>query len=402
MNYSEQSQQSGREILPDLVRSFALIGIALVNVAVIAYPMMTGYLDGGLRSGADQAAMFGVNALFLMKSYTLFSFMFGVGFAYQIASAQKRGARFGAQYTRRIIGLAVLGLLHVAFLFQGDILVMYAILGCFLYLFRNLKPRTLVKTAVGIYALQAILVGFMAIGVTLGFKYAPDDMVTMTEEFATAAAHSKEVYGGGTFADTIALRFKEWGEVITFGMLMQGVGAFAFFLFGLAAVKSDIIATPSAPIYAKFRRVFLPIGLIGSAIGAWMLGSADQMMGPQMMLGMFLISLSSPFSTAGYLGWIAKWADRPITSSWGSKLKIFMARGGTATLTAYLMQGLLFSLIFNAYGLGQYMQHGALICTFVAFLVASFTLIFTSLWRKKFERGPMEALLRKWTYLGSR
>lgn len=402
MGYFEQSQQSGREILPDLVRSFALIGIALVNVGVLAYPMMTGYFDGGLRTGADQAAMFGVNALFLMKSYTLFAFMFGVGFAYQIASAQKRGARFGAQYTRRIIGLLLLGLLHVAFLFQGDILVMYAILGCLLYLFRNLRPRTLVKVGIGIYALQAALVGLMAVGMTMGYKYAPEEMAKMTEEFGTATALSREVYGGGTFTDAMALRFKEWGQVITFGMMMQGFGALAFFLFGLAAVKSNIIATPSAPIYSKFRKIFLPIGLIGSMCGAWMFVGAEQMMSPKMMVGMFLISISSPFSTAGYLGWVAKWAERPMTDSWSSKLKTFMARGGTATLTAYLMQGLLFSLFFNAYGFGQYGQYGALTCTLIAFAVASFTLIFTSLWRKKFERGPMEALLRNWTYLGSR
>ena len=402
MSYHEQTQQAGREILPDLVRSFALIGIALVNVGVLAYPMMLGYHDGGINSGADKAAIFGVYGLFLMKSYTLFAFMFGVGFAYQIASAQRRGSKFGAQYMRRIFGLLVLGLLHVALLFQGDILVMYAILGCLLYLFRNLKPKTLIKTAVGIYALQAAVIGLMAFGMSMGFKYAPDDMAEMTTEITKSAALSREVFGGGSFTEAVSLRFTEWSQVITFGMLMQGIGAFAFFLFGLAAVKSGIIANPSAPIYAKFRKVYLPIGLVGSAYAAWTLATAEQMMGPDMMFGMFLTALFSPFSTAGYLGLIAKWAERPLTDSMGGKLKTFMARGGTATLTAYLLQGLLFSLIFNAYGLGQYTLHGAAMCTLIAFGVAAASLIFASLWRKKFERGPMEMLLRAWTYLGAK
>jgi len=129
---------------------------------------------------------------------------------------------------------------------------------------------------------------------------------------------------------------------------------------------------------------------------------AEESMSLRMMVGMFVLSVSSPFSTAGYLGWLAKWAERPLTDSFASKLKIFMARGGTATLTAYLMQGLLFSLIFNNYGLGQYTKHGAAMCILIALFVALISLSFSSLWRKRFERGPMEMMLRKWTYLGSR
>ena len=121
MNYTAETDAAGRHVLPDLARSFALIGIALVNVSVIAYPMMSGYLDGGLRSPADYGADFLVSALFLFKSYTLFAFMFGVGFAYQIMSAEKYGANFKAQYIRRILGLLAFGALNIVFLFAGDI-----------------------------------------------------------------------------------------------------------------------------------------------------------------------------------------------------------------------------------------------------------------------------------------
>jgi len=402
MSYYEQSQQAGRHLLPDLVRSFALIGIALVNVGAISYPLMMGYLDGGLISSADKAVYATVNTLFLQKSYTLFALMFGVGFAYQIAAAGRRGTGFGSQYIRRIIGLLVLGLLHVALLFQGDILVMYAILGTLLYLFRNLKPRTLVITGVCIYALQVVFIALMAVAVWAGNNFAPEDMAKELENMQEMVAHAREVFGQGTFAQSVTLRFKEWSQIITFGMFMQGLGAFAFFLFGLAAVKSDIISTPSAPIYAKFRKVFLPIGLLGSAFAALLLISAENMMHPQMMVGMALIALFSPFSTAGYLGLIAKWADRPVSDGFSSRLKTFMARGGTATLTAYLLQGLLFSLIFNNYGLGQFTKHGAAMCVLIAFAVATFSLVFASLWRKKFERGPVEMLFRRWTYLGTK
>ena len=92
MTYLEENQAAGREIFPDLARAWALFGIALVNVGVLAWPMMSSYHhEGAAPASLDTAAWFGVNALFLMKSYSLFSFMFGVGFAYQMQSAERRG-----------------------------------------------------------------------------------------------------------------------------------------------------------------------------------------------------------------------------------------------------------------------------------------------------------------------
>ena len=401
MGYAEQSKAAGRHIFPDLARAFALIGIAVVNVGLISYPMLFGFLDGGLQIQADKAAFWTINTFFLHKSYTLFSFMFGVGFAYQIISAQKYVVGFAAQYARRITGLLVLGLLHVALLFQGDILFIYGILGAILFLFRNAGPKTLVRTGIGIYAIHCVITGLVALGIWAVNVYAPDKMITEVEDMMVMVGESRAVFGEGTFAQSVVLRFKEWGEVISFGLVLQGFAIFAFFLFGLGAVKSGLITNPSAPIWSNFRRVFLPIGILGSAYAAWLLAGAGGILDPQMMSGMFLIAVFSPFSTAGYLGLIAKWAKAGTDGPF-SGLKTFMARGGTATLTAYLMQGLLMSLIFNAYGLGLFRQYGAATCILIAFAVAVFTLVFASLWRTKFVRGPMEILFRRWTYLGAR
>ena len=96
------------------------------------------------------------------------------------------------------------------------------------------------------------------------------------------------------------------------------------------------------------------------------------------------------------MGWLAKWAAGP-----ESKLKTFIARGGTATLTAYLMQSIILSLIFCGYGLGLYGKIGAAGCIAIALLTGIFTLIFASLWRAKFARGPFEYLLRRFTYWGA-
>lgn len=397
MSYLQETQNAGREIFPDLARAFALFGICLVNVGVMSWPMMTGYGESAIHTPVDQGAFFTVNALFMAKSYTLFSFMFGVGFAYQMQSAERKGVGFAGRYWRRIIGLLLFGLVNVAFLFQGDILVMYAILGSVLFLFRNSTPRLLSGWAIAVYAIQVGLVALMALSFWAWESFDAEnfavEMAVMLEQADTDA----EAFRSGSFTDAIAQRFMDWSAFITFGMLMQGLGAFAFFLFGFSAVKRGTIANPAAPFWKRSRHIFLPIGLFLSGAGAWVMLQGHGSMNPTMMTGMTLIWLGSPFSTAGYLGLIAKWAETP-----GGTIKTFLARGGTSSLTAYLMQGLILSLIFNFYGLGYFEKLGAATCIAIAAGTAIFTIAFASLWRTVFKRGPLEYVLRSWTYMGSR
>jgi len=229
--------------------------------------------------------------------------------------------------------------------------------------------------------------------VYLGHVYSPEDMAIELGRMTEMVARSHEGFGGGSFLQSVTQRFREWGEIIQFGLILEGPGAMAFFLFGMAAVKSDIIAKPGAALWRRFRRVYLPIGLIGSVLGSYVMSQGENMLSPVSMGGMGLIAFFSLFLTAGYLGLIAKWASSP-----PGKLKLFLGRGGTATLTAYLLQGLILSLIFNAYGLGLFAELNAAYCILIAFIVSLVTIGFASLWRLYFARGPFEYGLRKFTY----
>ncbi len=401
MNYIEQSSAAGRHLMPDLVRAFAIIGIALVNVGYIAYSMDISYFGGGIRTSADFWVHFLVSAVFFVKTYTLFAFMFGVGFAYQMQLAERADASFKARYFRRIIGLFVLGLLHTFLAFLGDILVVYAVFGIFLYLFRNAKTKTLVIWGLVFIGLQVLFMALMAGALQIGFQFAYEDMRLAAQEMQAEAERSNEVLGHGTFAQAVLFRIDQWVESAIFGFLDMG-GILGAFLLGFAAVKSNVIANPDAKIWRMARLWLLPIGVLGSVMGAYIYASSEMMLSTRTLWGIALLSAAAPFSSAGYLGLIAWWANRPLTTSPMSKLKTFMARGGTATLTSYLMQSLILSLIFSNYGLGYYAKFGAAKSIAIALAVALLTLVFASLWRIKFKRGPMEALLRGFTYLGNK
>lgn len=390
-------QNPDRELFPDVARAVALCGIALVNVTLFAYPGVTGYTAAALATPFDQAAWFIVAALFLFKSYTLFSFMFGVGFAQQQAAAARAAAGFGARYLRRLLGLLLLGVANIALLFYGDILVIYAFFGSVLFLFRNAAVERLIRWGRGLYVLQVVIAVVFALAMWMWASFAPEEMAAEAGALAEEAAVSSAAFSSADFARVAAFRMQSWQQDIGYAIGLQGFGVIAFFLFGLAAAKSGLLRDATAPFWERCRRRYLPLGVAANLIGAGLLLTAESALDPRQMLGLAIITASSPWSTAGYLGLIAAWVQAP-----DSRLRRFMARAGSASLTAYLMQGLLMSLLFCGYGLGLYGRLGAAGCVLLAVGAALASLAFCSLWRERHPRGPVEALLRAWTYLGPR
>lgn len=397
MTYIEDNARTGRIILPDLVRAFALFGIVLVNVAYFAYPGEVTYHAGGLTNGLDKSAYFAINSLFLFKSYTLFSFMFGVGLVYQMMSAERQGISFGPRYFRRMLGLILLGILHVSVAFVGDILIVYGVLGMFLFLFRNSSQKLLFRLGIFFVIFQVLISLFFAGGMTAFANFDPDNFKLMTEEMSASMETGTAIYQSGGFGDVMARRWTEWSAYIAFAGPLQAPGVFGFFLLGLAGVRAGILSDVRAKIWSTARRIYLPLGIVLSVIGTYLYMTAGNPMTGQAMLGTSIILIGAPFSSLGYIGWIAKWSDGPITP-----IKTFFARGGTASLTVYLFQSLILSWVFCGYGLGLYSKIGAFYCIFIAIVTGLITLSFASVWRTKFKRGPMEVLLRRWTYLGTR
>lgn len=381
-----------RSPLPDLTRAIALFGIAVVNVGLFAYPSVTGYAAGGLVSAADHTLLFIVMALFAFKSYTLFAFCFGLGFGVQIDAAAAQGQAFLSRYGRRLLGLAALGALNVVAFFYGDILLVYAVLGAVLLLARNAPVPRLVRWGrifIGIQVgLLAALAGLMALYAAV----APDDLARELARQSGEAARLAAGFGAPQFHDVALQRVRSWFEDIGFLLLIQGPGVFAGLLLGLAAWRSGVLSDLDHPVWRRCRR-HLPLGLLISAVGAALMVRAGGMMTVQATLGLALVVLGSPLASAGYLGWLARWAQAP-----AGPLRQALARAGSASLSAYLLQGLLMSLVFSGYGLGWYAQASATASILVGALAGGASLLLMALWRRRFARGPFEALLRRWTY----
>lgn len=382
-----------RAVMPDLLRAFALFGIAVVNVVGFAQPFITGFHGGGLEQPVDQAAFAAMAGLFMMKSYPLFSMMFGAGLSYQLLAAERAGKAFAPRYFRRMGALAVLGVLHFVFFWYGDILLTYALLGCLLFVIRDASVKVLVRTGITLIVLNSVLLLSLAGMVWLVETHAPDAMANAAYEQMEAAARA--AFGDGTFLQAAAYRLSLLPTVLPSVIFQQGLSVFGFFCFGLAAVKAGIIDQPDARIWKRARTVFLPIGLAGSALGTYVLLLSHSSVDSAFLLGSGIIMAFSAFSALGYAGLIAALSKGP-----GGPIRRFVALAGSASLTAYLFQSLGLSLVFSDYGFDAFGKMSASGAIGIAAAVAVFSLIFTGTWRCVAARGPMEILLRRITYWG--
>ena len=112
----------------DVVRGFALIGIFLMNIEFFNRPMHD--LGQGLPTdvtGADHWAGWLIYTLVQGKFWTMFSLLFGMGFAVMLTRAERAERNFLRPYLRRIAALFAFGTIHHVLIWGGDILFSYSI-----------------------------------------------------------------------------------------------------------------------------------------------------------------------------------------------------------------------------------------------------------------------------------
>ncbi|HET8548047.1 MAG TPA: hypothetical protein VFL57_08585, partial [Bryobacteraceae bacterium] len=152
----------------DILRGLALFGILAANMRGFFAPEVVYFNPLTLFKGtADVVAQYLIEYLIQGKFVTLFSFLFGVGFAVQISRAmdQGRSIRF---YPRRLLILLGFGLIHGLLIWWGDILLGYAVGGFALLLFRKRKQKTVAIWGLALFLLPLLgMVGF-TIAIALG------------------------------------------------------------------------------------------------------------------------------------------------------------------------------------------------------------------------------------------
>lgn len=142
-------KSSERFVILDVLRGFALLGIVIANFPEFSLYTFMSAEDTALLpfSAADRYVRYLLYFFIDGKFYTIFSLLFGIGFSIILENVAKRGGNAMRIFYRRMIVLAFIGALHLMFIWSGDILLLYALLGMLLPLFRKLSDRILLTVA---------------------------------------------------------------------------------------------------------------------------------------------------------------------------------------------------------------------------------------------------------------
>ena len=114
-----------RDIAPDVLRGFALLGILVVNIQFMALNVSEGARGQWTIGIGNSTATFIIAAIFAGKFYLLFSFLFGYSSSYIIKDNKANRTR----WIKRSLLLILIGILHFTFLWHGDILFVYGLFG---------------------------------------------------------------------------------------------------------------------------------------------------------------------------------------------------------------------------------------------------------------------------------
>ncbi|MEU7280983.1 DUF418 domain-containing protein [Streptomyces sp. NPDC045431] len=367
----------------DALRGFALGGIVLVNVLVLSGTYGRTAVDPAV-AGADLVAHWLVIAFFETKFYLLFSFLFGYSFTLQMESARRAGAAFVPRMLRRLTGLLLLGAAHMALLYSGDILTMYAVLGLILLAARNAPPERLWRAARWFYAVPVVLL--VLVGALAGAAYTPDPSAT-ADATREAARIAEEMRGGA--ADVIGAHLATWPEAMG-ALLLMGGSIVAAFLVGCGAGKRRLL-TGGVVDPARLRRtraIGLAVGLPGGLLMA--AGTVAPLPERWEVVCFALGMAAAPMLTAAYVSALMLWFTTPR----GARLAALLAPAGRMALTNYLSQSLVLALVFTGYGLGLYGRTGAAVACAVALAVYAAQLFLSARLMRRYSHGPVEWVLR--------
>lgn len=387
-----------RQVMVDALRAVALLGIVVVNVAAYRRGVGPNLAAGGGRVGGEVDGLtVGLSALAEGRFYPLFSLLFGWGFAVQDARCRVRGRSVAGPWLRRCGSLLVLGAAHALLLFDGDILTTYAVLAVALLAVRSLRPVWLAAVGVGLVVAQAVFsTALVALSAWVTARGEGGGAEAGADSLRQLAADAR-VFGDGTFVDVVRLRAGDLALGYPLGLLSVGGTVLGMMVLGVAAARAGWVDPRRWPAWLHSGIVPLWLaGLVLSVPSAWLLG--DTSLGAddtgRAALSWASYSLLGPVMALLWAGVVVRAGSVPTLR----RALVAIAPAGRMSLTLYLSQSLIASLLFNGYGLdlGDGLGVGASVALMAG--VWAVQVVAAQVWFRAFAQGPLEALTRAVSY----
>jgi len=368
----------------DLLRGFSLLGIFIANMLLFHTPYI--YLDPFtyFSTTSDRVTFQGIDIFIQGSVYPIFALLFGYGINMQYEKAIARGTQFAPIMAKRLGILLGIGLIHALFVWSGDVLFTYAIMGFLLILLVRIPAKWLTPFALVLYIVPT---GLLILLTRFIMKANPNAILS---EYADIQKIELAItaFAQGTFSEVFMFRFSEWLVVGLGGAVMGFFIVLPIIMLGAALSKWKVI---ERAVEIKGRLALVVI--IGLGFGIWMKGLPHRIE-PTTDLVLLQDTFGGVLVAAGYFALLLLLSTLPIFRT------IFrpIAKAGRMSLTTYIFQSIIATTIFYSYGFGLYGKVDLATGTWIAVGVFVIQVIFAELWLSKFSMGPLEWLWRKGTY----
>lgn len=366
----------------DTLRGAALLGVLLVNLlTAFRVPLLQHLVEFHTHPGRlNRAVDLLVGILLEEKAIAIFSLLFGASMAIQCERVKERGKSYVALALRRLAVLLGIGLVHMVFIWNGDILIEYAVAGLITL------PVLYLPRRVGLAAATIFLIAS-----ALPLPLPQPDWVALRGHSAAAV----RVYSTGSYAAIFRFRQLETARLIAPLLLSILPRIVGLLLLGQYAFRRGVLRAPGAhrALLVPIAAIGIPLGLllnIGEAAAAYARLELGAAAGPVALL-------SSVAPALGYAATLLLLLQRaPVQRA----LSGVSALGRTA-LSSYLSQSVVLGFLFYGYagyGLGLMGRLGAAAAAPLGLVLFGLQVALSARWLRRYRLGPVEWLWRSLAY----
>ncbi len=393
---TDQIASANRLFVIDKIRGTALLGILLFNIqtyALFAFLRPEQVYSLGFDTEVNYSwTQFITQTLVKGQFYSIYSFLFGLGFFMIMKNTAAKGLDSSRIFKRRLWTLLAFGLVHGIVFWFGDVLHKYAILGFTLLYFNKKSNVTLIKWIVGLAI--AVLV-FQVLKAFLGgpVPSSPDPTV---DKVIMEVVHTWQY---GNIVAVFNLQ-KLGMAMLWISSIMNGFASFVhfeiMFLLGLMAGRLNLFnrITEISKKYLKYALISLSLIIGLKAFSAIDLIKPEIVSIPYMKSLMGVAEfIATPLLSIIYILFLSVLFEKK-----DSIIFRWMGNAGRLGLTNYLLQTFICMLLFYGYA-GRLAGQLSLAQSLVAALfIYIFQLIFSTVWLRYYQTGPFEQLWRRISY----
>lgn len=384
------ANKSERIDMLDIFRGFAVFGIFVVNIEIMNCTFFNqGEFSGQWTSTLDQVSVRILQLFFYSKFFPIFSFLFGLGISMQ-ALKKKEENKDSSFFFRRMIGLFIIGTLHIVLLWSGDVLHLYALLGLLTVVLLKWTNRMLLLSSLALLLFpfydQVAEHIFTAIGFNPG-----SFMEGYTSQEVT------HIIRNGSYLAGMKLRAMEYLSNIPVLFVFLAPVALSMFLLGLYFGKKKLVYSIDS-LVDKLKKPAISIAIITNAyriLFLFILPNLEIYTNESLRPIFFKLMFLSDIAMGLFYLWMLAWIIRfPKWKMVLSPLKYV----GRMALTNYIMHSFIGLILFTSIGFQLYETISPTGTLLIAIAVFGLQIGFSKIWLNHFYYGPLEWIWRCFSY----